>query len=67
VHETEKVGKAKASAGEKIVKDITEAMKEYHKNKGVAAKKNLEFGAKYHQELHWAYDELDRCRWSFQS
>ncbi|KAJ3407391.1 F-BAR and double SH3 domains protein 2 [Chytridiales sp. JEL 0842] len=47
---------------ENMFKQVMEPLKDYHRLKQVALKKNVEFGTKYLNELGWAYDELERVK-----
>ncbi|KNC97306.1 uncharacterized protein SPPG_07235 [Spizellomyces punctatus DAOM BR117] len=63
--ESEKQARKRGDISEKLVADIADNIRELNKERAAGAKRNLEFGTKYHQELWTAYDELDKARQAY--
>ncbi|KAI8811057.1 hypothetical protein BJ742DRAFT_798073 [Cladochytrium replicatum] len=66
VHESQELARSRGEIAQKIVSDITDVMKDFTKDKGVTTKKNLEFMARYQQELHSAYVQLDGAKQAYE-
>ncbi|KAJ3218858.1 hypothetical protein HDU67_003813 [Dinochytrium kinnereticum] len=62
IKSTERLGRARIIIAEKIVSNITEVLKDYGKEKGVVSKKLIEYMGKYQQDMHVAYDDVDKAK-----
>ncbi|KAJ3037389.1 F-BAR and double SH3 domains protein 1 [Rhizophlyctis rosea] len=62
VAESEKLAQQKAAAASILLSNILEIVKDFHKEKVLAGKRNAEFATKYLQELWAAYDDLDQAK-----
>ncbi|KAI8854427.1 hypothetical protein BC829DRAFT_379932 [Chytridium lagenaria] len=59
---TERLGKSRIIISEKIATNISEVLKDTAKEKAIILKKGIDFLGKYQQDMHTAYDELDKVK-----
>ncbi|KAI8899137.1 hypothetical protein BC833DRAFT_586959 [Globomyces pollinis-pini] len=64
--ESDVQARRRSRMGDALVKDITDIMKDFNKQKTRHLKKNMEYGAKYHQEICTVYDDLQRARLNYE-
>ncbi|KAI8592422.1 hypothetical protein BDZ88DRAFT_282695 [Geranomyces variabilis] len=63
--ESEKQARKRGQIGDKIVSDISDVIKDLTKSQGTGAKRNIDFGTKYQQELWAAYEDLEKTKQSY--
>ncbi|KAI9352698.1 hypothetical protein BDR26DRAFT_849711 [Obelidium mucronatum] len=64
--ESERTGKARASASERIANEISEFLKDYTRERNVSLRKTMDFAIKYHNELHATYDDLEKTKATYE-
>ncbi|KAJ3276340.1 Intersectin 1 (SH3 domain protein) [Terramyces sp. JEL0728] len=63
--ETESLSRKYDTMSEQITNDISDVIKEFGKQKAVSLKKNIEFAAKYQQEIITAFEEMEKYKLSY--
>ncbi|RKO83745.1 hypothetical protein BDK51DRAFT_30696, partial [Blyttiomyces helicus] len=66
VAETERYARSRGAVGERAAVEIADVIKDFSKEKVVAAKKHIAFGTKYNQELWGVFEELDKTKQSYE-
>ena len=60
--ETETQANQRMALGEAILSEISDRLKDFYRQKSNFAKKNIEFGGKYQQEIIVSFEEFEKSR-----
>ncbi|KAI8817468.1 uncharacterized protein EV422DRAFT_570810 [Fimicolochytrium jonesii] len=64
--ESEKQARKRGQIGDQLNAEIADFLKDFTKSQGGGAKRNLDFGSRYQQELWATYDDLEKTKQAYE-